>query len=300
MPQSPLALGSSGSAVDRDMPENLKPSAGGTDATSIAVKTSRKRHPLFVQARLYYRMARLGLHIAEGFVLAVGCGALFFQYRTYQQPVIRWWHRRLCNILGLQIRVHGTPIDGTALWISNHISWMDIPVLGSLYPVYFLSKAEVANWPLIGSLAKAAGTLFIKRGSGDANRIADQLGSHLSAGRNVIFFPEGTTTNGHTVKRFFSKLFAANASGARPIQPVLICYRDDDGLHPYAPFIDDDEFFAHIIDMLKAEPLVVEVKILPAEEVNGRDSKTLAHHFEDLMRQELQQFHGVENAPVRG
>jgi len=288
MLETPHVLAATGHRVDSDMPEPQKP------------YINRKRSPLFVQLRLYYRLARVGLHIAEGFVLALGCGALFMQYREYQQPVIRWWHRRLCKILGLQIRVHGAPADGTALWISNHVSWMDIPVLGSLYPVYFLSKAEVAGWPLIGQLAKAAGTLFIKRGSGDASGIAVQLGGHLKAGRNVIFFPEGTTTNGHTVKRFFSKLFAANLDGSRPIQPVLICYRDDDGLHPYAPFIDDDDFFAHILDMLKAEPLVVEVKVLPAETVDGRDSKALAHHFEDLMRHELQQLHGVAEAPVRG
>jgi len=256
MLETPHVLAATGHRVDSDMPEPQKP------------YINRKRSPLFVQLRLYYRLARVGLHIAEGFVLALGCGALFMQYREYQQPVIRWWHRRLCKILGLQIRVHGAPADGTALWISNHVSWMDIPVLGSLYPVYFLSKAEVAGWPLIGQLAKAAGTLFIKRG--------------------------------HTVKRFFSKLFAANLDGSRPIQPVLICYRDDDGLHPYAPFIDDDDFFAHILDMLKAEPLVVEVKVLPAETVDGRDSKALAHHFEDLMRHELQQLHGVAEAPVRG
>ena len=273
-------LASPGADVDREMPDVVKRSA------------------LYIRLRMSYRLTRLGLHIAEGFVLAIACGALFVQYREYQQPIIRWWHKRLCKIVGLDIRVHGTPVDGTALWISNHISWLDIPVLGSQYPLYFLSKAEVADWPLIGSLAKAAGTLFIKRGSGDSNAVADQLGSHLQAGRNVIFFPEGTTTNGHTVKRFFSKLFAARQENV-PIQPVMICYRDDDGLHPYAPFIDDDEFFAHILDMLKAEPLVVEIKILPAEYVDGRDSKALAKHFEELMRHELQAFHGVEHPPSR-
>jgi 1-acyl-sn-glycerol-3-phosphate acyltransferase len=288
MPESTPVLASAASRVDRDMPDTAKP------------VVNRKRSALYVQLRMYYRLVRLGLHVVEGFVLAFACGALFFQYRHYQRPVISWWHRRLCNILGLQIRVHGAPLDGTALWISNHVSWMDIPVLGGLFPVYFLSKAEVARWPLIGTLAKAAGTLFIQRGSGDSGNIARQLGGHLQAGRNVIFFPEGTTTNGHTVKRFFSKLFAANLEGHCPIQPVLVCYRDDDGLHPYAPFIDDDEFFAHTLDMLKAEPMVVEVKILPPENVDGRNSKALAHHFEELMRHELQLLHGVAEAPVRG
>jgi 1-acyl-sn-glycerol-3-phosphate acyltransferase len=277
----PELLASPGPDVDREMPD------------------AANRSPLFIRLRVGYRLTLIGVHIITGFAAALACGALFVQYREYQQPVIRWWHRRLCRIVGLDIRVHGAPVDGTALWISNHVSWLDIPVLGSQYPVYFLSKAEVADWPLIGSLAKAAGTLFIKRGSGDSNKVADQLGEHLQARRNVIFFPEGTTTDGHTVKRFFSKLFAASRPDV-PIQPVMICYRDDDGLHPYAPFIGDDEFFAHILDMLKSEPLVVEIKVLPAEYVNGRDSKALAKHFEELMRHELQEFHGVAQPPSRG
>lgn len=258
-----------------------------------------KRAEWFIKLRMYYRLTRLGLHIVEGFVLALLCGALFFQYRHYQRPVVQWFHRRLCRTLGLDIRVQGEPVDASAMWISNHVSWLDIPVIGSRYPVYFLSKAEVAQWPLIGRLAKAAGTLFIQRGSGDSGKVSDQVGLHLKAGRSVLFFPEGTTTNGHSVKRFFSKLFAAAIDTQSKIQPVLVCYRYEDGLHPYAPFIDDDEFFAHVLDILKGEPMVVDIRVLPVEDVAGRDSKELAKHFEALMRQELQALHGAAEPPRR-
>lgn len=272
--------------VDRDMPDVVKPA-------------SQSRSPLFLKLRLYCRLGRVGFHLLEGFVVGFAAGIFFTQYRSYQQPVIRWWHGRLCRALGLNVRVHGTLESGNALWISNHVSWMDIPVLGSLFPVYFLSKAEVAKWPLVGRLAKAAGTLFIQRGSGDSGAVARQLQGHLNAGRNVLFFPEGTTTDGHTVKRFFSKLFAALPEDGVRIQPVVLCYRDDDGLHPYAPFIDDDEFFAHIVDMLKSEPLTVDVLVLPAETVAHRDSKALALHFEQVMRDKLHELHGGSEPPVR-
>lgn len=254
---------------------------------------------LYVRLRLSFRLARLGLHIVTGLILAILIGALFVQYRPYQRPVIRWWHGRLCRILGLDIRVHGEPFDGAAMWISNHVSWLDIPVLGSRYPVHFLSKAEVAEWPLIGSLAKSAGTLFIKRGSGDANRVADQLGWHLHNGRSVLFFPEGTTTDGHTLKRFFSKLFMAATEADCRIQPVLICYRHEDGLHAYAPFIGDDEFFSHVVDILKGDRMTVDIAVLPSEPVAGRDSKELAKHFETLMRAELHKVHGGAEPPRR-
>lgn len=248
---------------------------------------------LYIRLRLYYRFARLGLHLVEGAVLAVFSGAAFVQYRPWQRPVIRWWHRRFCNILNLDIRVHGTPVQGHAMWVSNHVSWMDIPVLGARFPVYFLSKAEVAEWPVVGWLARVAGTLFIRRGSGDAGQVGTQLAGHLRAGRNVLFFPEGTTTDGHRLKRFFHKLFSAAVLADVPIQPVLVCYRDeDDALHPHAPFVGDDEFLSHATDILRGGRIRVDVLVLPPEPVNGRDARTLARDVEGLMAQALRRLHG--------
>lgn len=250
---------------------------------------ARQEQSFYLQARLYYRFARLGLHLVEGALLAVFSGAAFVQYRPWQQPVIRWWHRRFCNILNLEIRVHGTPAEGHAMWVSNHVSWMDIPVLGAHFPVYFLSKAEVANWPVVGWLARAAGTLFIRRGSGDAGQVTDQLAEHLREGRNVLFFPEGTTTDGHRLKRFFHKLFSAATTAEVPVQPVLLCYRDeDDALHPHAPFVGDDEFLSHATDILRGGRIVVDVLVLPLQPLNGRDARTLSRETEARMAEALQ------------
>lgn len=257
---------------------------------------SEQKNSLFVKLRLYYRWGRLGLHLLEGAVIVLASGSLFVQHRAYQQPLIRWWHRRFCNILNLDIRVHGTPAAGHALWISNHVSWLDIPVLGANFPVYFLSKAEVANWPIVGWLAGAAGTLFIKRGAGDSGQVTHQLAAHLHDGRNVLFFPEGTTTDGHRLKRFFHKLFAAATITQVPVQPVLICYRDeDDALHPHAPFVGDDEFLSHATDILKGGRITVDILILPLEPVNGRDPRTLARDIETLMAEALAKFHAREH-----
>lgn len=244
---------------------------------------------LYAKLRLSYRFARLGLHLAEGAVLAFFCGAAFVQYREYQRPVIRWWHRRFCNILNVDIRVHGAPAGGHAMWVSNHVSWLDIPVLGANFPVYFLSKAEVANWPVVGWLAKVAGTLFIRRGSGDAGQVTTQLAAHLQDGRNVLFFPEGTTTDGQRLKRFFHKLFSAATEAGVPIQPVVVCYRDEeDGLHPHVPFIGDDEFLSHATDILKGGRITVDVLVLPQVALDGRDPRALAREVEAQMLAALQ------------
>lgn len=257
-----------------------------------------KQEESFVRTlRLYYRFARLGLHLVEGALLAVLCGAAFVQYRPFQQPVIRWWHRRFCRILALDIRVHGVAAEGHALWASNHISWLDISVLGAKFPVYFLSKAEVAKWPVVGWLARVAGTLFIQRGAGDAGQVTGQLADHLRAGRNVLFFPEGTTTDGHKLKRFFHKLFSAATSTGLPVQPVLICYRDqDDALHPHAPFVGDDTFLSHAMEILKGDRIVVDILVLPLEPVAGRDARTLSRELEAKMALALRELHGVSTA----
>ena len=273
--------------------------ADSLDEVAIAALNERRKavaerqdDTLLIRLRLYYRFARLGLHLVEGVLLAVLSGAAFTQHAPWQRPVIRWWHRRFCNILNLDIRVHGTPAPGHAMWVSNHVSWMDIPVLGSRFPVYFLSKAEVANWPVVGWLARAAGTLFIRRGSGDAGQVTDQLAAHLTAGRNVLFFPEGTTTDGHRLKRFFHKLFAAATTAQVPVQPVLVCYRDeDDVLHPHAPFVGDDEFLSHATDILRGGRIVVDVLVLPVVPLDGRDARALSRELEARMGEALQALH---------
>lgn len=247
--------------------------------------------------RLYVRFARLGLHLAMGALLAVVSGAAFVQYKPFQQPVIRWWHGRFCRILGIDIRVHGEAPDGHALWVANHISWLDIPVLGARFPVYFLSKAEIARWPVVGWLARVAGTLFIQRGAGDAGQVQEQLAAHLREGRNVLFFPEGTTTDGVRLKRFFHKLFGAATATDMAVQPVLMVYRDqEDALHPHAPFVGDDEFLSHAVEILKGDRIVVDILVLPPEAVAGRDARTLSRDLEAKMAAALRDLQGVAAA----
>lgn len=250
--------------------------------------------------RLSWRLFAVAVHIVLGFVLAFVSGMFFVQNKAWQKPIIHWWQRCFCQILNLQVEIDGAPSAESALWISNHVSWMDIPVLGSIRPLLFLSKAEVGNWPLVGRLARAVGTLFIQRGSGDADRVVGNMVTELAAGRRVLFFPEGTTTDGFSVKRFFAKLFAAALVNDSLIQPMIICYQRDDGhLHPLAPFIGDDDLVPHLFNILAADRIHVVVRALPAERPNGRDARELALHFEELLRAELAVLHGAELPPSR-
>lgn len=265
----------------------------------------RHEHPSIVNMpafspRLIWRLIKVIAHITLGFILAFLTGMFFVQHKAWQKPVMVWWLQHFVRVLNLQVRVEGEPVNEGALWISNHVSWMDIPVLGSIRALQFLSKAEVAKWPLIGTLARAVGTLFIQRGAGDSKRVVGDMVTELNSGRRVLFFPEGTTTDGFQVKRFFANLFAAAVETGVPIQPMVICYQQDDGsLHSLAPFIGDDDIAPHLLNMLAFERIHVVVRILPAERPNGRDQRELAIHFEALLLAQLQSLHGAELPPSR-
>lgn len=266
---------------------------------------TRHSHPAIVinpslSLGLVWRLLLLGCHIILGVLIAAVVGMFIFKNVAWHAPIIRWWLRRLCSVLNLEIHIQGQPCnDSRALWISNHVSWMDIPVLGSIRSLNFLSKAEVAKWPLIGSLARAAGTLFIQRGSGDAERVKDQIVEGVNANRRVLFFPEGTTTDGFAVNRFFAKLFAAGVETDCWIQPMLISYRHEQGLHPFAPFIGEDAFGPHLLNILGGERITVDVLFLAAERPEGRNIHELAKHFETNMEAALKSLHGCELPPSR-
>ncbi len=228
--------------------------------------------------RRVWRAGRVLVHIAVGFVVALAIGALFVKrHRPVQQRAARWWLHRLTKILAVDVTVTGTPAKTPVLLVANHVSWLDIPVLGGVAPVHFLSKAEVAEWPLIGRLATAAGTLYIRRGNGEVRRRAQQIGEHIAAGRSILVFPEGTTTDGADVNRFHAPLFTAATDGGHAVQPVAIRYVTADALlHPHAPFIGDDAFHTHLWRLLNEERIHVLVHFLPPVTADGRDHKALA------------------------
>jgi 1-acyl-sn-glycerol-3-phosphate acyltransferase len=136
---------------------------------------------------LYSRKLASGLEtIGEGFYLIYRHGL----YKDPNNPVntryVQYFCRRLCEVFNIEVQVHGTIPREPALWVSNHISWLDVAVLGSGARIFFLAKAEVEKWPILGNLAKGGGTLFIKRGSGDSLRIKEQITEFLK--KIFLFF----------------------------------------------------------------------------------------------------------------
>jgi 1-acyl-sn-glycerol-3-phosphate acyltransferase len=136
----------------------------------------------------------------------------------------RFYHRNLCRIIGLKLRVIGTPHgQPRTLYVSNHSSWLDIIVLGGTLNARFVSKAEVAGWPLIGWIAKLGRTVFVSRSRGRTGNEAQDMRARMEEGHSLILFPEGTTSDGTRVLPFRSTFFAI-AGSASAVQPITVVY----------------------------------------------------------------------------
>ena len=232
------------------------------------------------KVRLYLRLARLLLVISLGTLLAGGITLLERLVRhdlmPTRQRLTRWFLARLAAALPFRLSVQGELPRQPMLWVSNHVSWTDIPLLGMLTPLSFLSKAEVRTWPLAGWLAHKAGTLFIRRGSGDSTLLARQLHRHLEAGRQLLIFPEGTTTDGQQVRTFHGRLLTGAIEAGVPLQPVAIRYRRDGEIDLIAPFIGDDDLPSHLLRLFRAERAVVEIQLLTPIASHGQERNALA------------------------
>lgn len=132
-------------------------------------------------------------------------------------------------LMGLTLLRQGAPMRGRGAMVANHVSWLDIFALNADSRVYFIAKSEVALWPVIGWLARGTGTLFIERRRTAARGQPDQLRDRLMAGQHLVFFPEGTSTDGLRVLPFKTTLFEAffteSFNSDLKIQPVTLIYR---------------------------------------------------------------------------
>lgn len=160
------------------------------------------------------------------------------------------WSGLLCRLLGLRVVVEGEPLaPGPVLLVSNHITWLDIPVVAAFWPVDFLSKSEVRGWPIIGPVATGLGTIYIERGRRDAaGEAAALMRERLALGRKVLFFPEGTTSDGTRLRPFRPRLYQSAVDAGVPVQTLAISYHyPDSSLSDAVPYINDDTLIGNLL-----------------------------------------------------
>lgn len=150
-----------------------------------------------------------------------------FIARNQLERFFQVFHSGCCKIFKLNCRMIGEPsTQRPALFLSNHISYLDIFILGRCIPGHFIAKSDVANWPVLGPLAKVQNTLFFERKGRKINAQLSVMYKHFDEGGNLILFPEGTSTEGTHVEPFKSSLLSALESSSTPvtIQPITIAY----------------------------------------------------------------------------
>jgi len=185
------------------------------------------------------------------------------------------WHRLCLLMTGLRLRRFGEPeTQGPVLYVANHASYLDIPVLGSLLEASFVAKAEVARWPVVGYLCRLQRTVFVDRQVVSVLSHLSALQGRLAAGDNMVLFPEGTSSDGNRVLPFKGALFRAAMTECegRPVrvQPVTIAYSGFNGmpmgrnLRPFFAWYGDMAFPGHFGTCLGMGRAVADVVFHPS------------------------------------
>jgi 1-acyl-sn-glycerol-3-phosphate acyltransferase len=225
-----------------------------------------------------FRLVRVLLHVFKGMAI---CATVFpWLGQDARNAHIRRWSTRLlamCNVT-VEHAAGSVPALERAMVVANHVSWLDIFVVHSLYPSHFVAKAEIRAWPLAGWLAEKAGTVFISRGSRrDLRHIFKGLVHSLERGERVAFFPEGTTAPQGSLLPFHANLFEAAIDAKVPVQPFALTYQDASGAsHPSVDFIGDTSFAESIVLILNGPPVKARLAILAPLDTTGAHRRELA------------------------
>ena len=196
------------------------------------------------------------------FGLVVGLLSFMIPGKLFRS-IAQLWHKIVVSVVGVRCEVSGESPATGVLMVGNHISWLDITVMGSVCDAVFLSKREVRSWPVLGYLVSRAGTLFIDRGSGAA-AATELVGSTLERGQSVFIFPEGRTTDGLAVRKFHSRLFQAAVNSESGVQPVALAYLDASGKFTATPsYSGDRSFLESVWHTLKTGGIRARVHVFP-------------------------------------
>lgn len=198
----------------------------------------------------------------------------------------RLYHRWSCRIFGFKIVVRGTPSPThPTLFVSNHSSYFDIQVLGSLFNGSFIAKAEMTGWPLIGTLARLQRSVFVDRKPINVGAHSTEISQRLAAGDSLVLFAEGTTSDGNRLLPFKSSLFSVAEQAPEDlnltIQPVsIIATGLDDmplgrAMRPLYAWYGDMPLAPHVWAALKAGRLTIEVEFHQTFTAGGLSRKQL-------------------------
>ncbi|WP_435627194.1 lysophospholipid acyltransferase family protein [Candidatus Ferrigenium straubiae] len=246
-----------------------------------------------------FRGGRLALHLFYAALLAI-----FYPHlkQATRRRILKTWSRQLLSILGIGIRTEGQwPVrgEGGYLVVANHVSWLDIFVLNTIYPSRFIARAEVRDWPLIGWLCKRGNTIFIERSmrqdAASANRHVSTL---LKQGVCIGLFPEGTTTDGKRAGHFHSAHIQPAIDAGAMLCPIALRYQDGNGKQSAAAAFTGDITLAQSIwRILRSPRFDALLTFTPALPATGENRRALARAAQEAISQELLNISAMRCAP---
>jgi lyso-ornithine lipid O-acyltransferase len=255
---------------------------------------------------------RFRLIMATTVVVCIGLVILPVQYLAWRFnlpmrrhiPVL--FHRTVARIMGLRVRIQGQPPkDRPVLFVSNHVSWIDIIALGSVMPLSFVAKAEIASWPVFGTMARMQRSVFVDRSKrAETANVRAEIAQRLKEGDPIVLFAEATTSDGNRILPFRSSLVGAaqeaimsgGTSGQVILQPIALAYNGADGLptgrmgRARIGWYGDMDMVPHLKNILRGGTLDLTISFgTPIVAEAGSDRKALTQQAENQVRKLLAQ-----------
>ena len=252
----------------------------------------------------YYRISRILIHTIVGLTLATF--VLPIISKNCNLKLIKWWCGGLLRAFNIKVVCYGQlPPANTSrvMFVANHISWSDIHALNSVIPLRFIAKSDIKSWPVFGYLVRKSNTIFVERGKRqEAGRIVVLTKECLSAGDNVCFFPEGTTTDGagyggHGIAKekvnglqgapvlaFKSSVLQAAIDANATIWPVAIRYtRADGSINTQMAYAGDTTLVESMQNVLKQKNPTVNLSFLTPISTDGKNRRDLTKAAYDVI-----------------
>lgn len=206
--------------------------------------------------------------------------------RRWNEFAVRWWTRGLVTVMGISIEVSGAPPRKPFFLVSNHLSYVDVLVLGARLGPTFISKHELAGWPVLGHLARVTGTIFVNRDrKRDALRVLRMIDRAVEAGAGVVLFPEGTSTRGDRIYPLKTALLEWAAQRGFPVHAAAVRYESGDPARPAVNSVcwwGDMTFAPHFLTLL-ALPSVRSTITFADAPVVGTDRAALAERLRQAL-----------------
>jgi len=225
------------------------------------------------------------LIIYSVYIIGYGCLRIFRKpAHAWLNSILKFWGKTSAKILSIKIRIKGTPPEPPFFLVSNHLSYVDIIVLFGTLETTFVAKSEIADWPVLGTIAKSIGIVFIdRRNKMDISRVNAEISSKVSDHRGLTLFPEGTTSPGAKILRFRPSLLQYPAQSKQGVHYCALHYdlpESKNSAHEVVCWWGGASLFTHLLNLAK-EKYIIATITFGSNELHDKDRKILAKNLHE-------------------